>query len=105
MTFDVTLLFTKIPLNTAMDELKKRLREENMNDKAAHLANICLRSTFFNEEFYEERVEAAMGSPLSPLKDNVHMEIYEVIALGMTRLKPKCWFRYVADAFIVWQNR
>jgi hypothetical protein len=42
-----------------------------------------------------------MGSPLSPLIANFYMEDYEKAALESTPLKPRCWFRYVDDPFVI----
>lgn len=47
VSFGVTSLFRKISLDTAMDELKKRLRKEDLGNKIANLVNICAKSFFF----------------------------------------------------------
>lgn len=45
-----------------MDDLKKRLKEEDLDDELAHLANIWSKFTFviFGEEFYIQTEGAAM---------------------------------------------
>ncbi|KAK4882178.1 hypothetical protein RN001_005497 [Aquatica leii] len=45
-----------------------------------------------------------MGSPLSPVVANIFMESFETVALESSILKPKVWFRYVDDTFIVWSH-
>ncbi|XP_018569905.1 uncharacterized protein LOC108909916 [Anoplophora glabripennis] len=71
------------------------------------LAEVYIKSTFFafRDQFYEETEGAAMGSPLSPVLVNIYMEALEKKALESTTLKPKCWYRYVDDTFIIWPHR
>ncbi|XP_018571050.1 protein cortex-like [Anoplophora glabripennis] len=45
-----------------------------------------------------------MGSPLSSVLANIYMEAFEKKALESTTLKPKCWYRYVDDTFIIWPH-
>lgn len=45
-----------------------------------------------------------MGSPLSPVVANIFMEAFETTALDSFHLKPKVWFRYVDDTFIIWPH-
>jgi hypothetical protein len=46
-----------------------------------------------------------MDSPLSPVIVNFFMEAFEERALAQANYKPLCWFRYVDDVFVIWQNR
>ncbi|KAG8236204.1 hypothetical protein J437_LFUL016712 [Ladona fulva] len=46
----------------------------------------------------------AMGSPLSPAVANLFMEQFEEKALNAAKKKPKCYFRYVDDTFVVWPH-
>ena len=43
-----------------------------------------------------------MGSTLSPAVANLFMQKLEQQALKTTEFKPKAWFRYVDDTFVVW---
>ncbi|XP_018574492.1 uncharacterized protein LOC108913427 [Anoplophora glabripennis] len=67
------------------------------------LAKVCIKSTFFafQYQFYEQTEGAVMGSPLSPVLANIYIEAFEKKALESTTLKPKCWYRYVDDTFII----
>jgi len=46
----------------------------------------CLTTTYFsyNNQFYEQTSEAAMGSPISPVIANIFMEHFEKEALRKT---------------------
>ena len=45
-----------------------------------------------------------MGSPLTPVLDDIYIEYFEEMALGSTSLKPSMWLRYVDDTFILWPH-
>jgi hypothetical protein len=46
----------------------------------------------------------AMGSPLPPIIANFYMEDYKKAALESAPLKPRCWFRYADDTFVIWKH-
>lgn len=45
-----------------------------------------------------------MGSPFSPVVVNFCIEKFEELAITSALLKPKCWFRYVENIFMVWSH-
>jgi hypothetical protein len=45
-----------------------------------------------------------MGSLFSPVIANFYMDDYEKAALQPTFLKPRCWFGYVDDTFVIWHH-
>jgi hypothetical protein len=57
-----------------------------------------------SELFYSQKYGVTMGSPLSPLIANFFMEDYGKAALELAPLKPRCWFRYIDNTFIIWQH-
>ncbi|GJQ65916.1 hypothetical protein Trydic_g4016 [Trypoxylus dichotomus] len=71
-----------------------------------NLARLCLTSTYFlyYGEFYEQASGAAMGSPLSPVIANIFMKAFEHEAIESSRMKAKCWYRYVDDTFVIWPH-
>jgi hypothetical protein len=85
ISFDVVSIFTKIPLDEAIQIVK-----EVTDPETTKLAEVFLRSTFFSYqgEFYEQTSDVAMGSPLSPIVANLFMENFEKRALESFPLKP-----------------
>ena len=83
VSFDVTSLFTNVPIGEAVEIIRDRLREDEdlvertplSPDRIAELLSLCLKSTYFSYggEFYEQREGAAMGSPVSAVVANLYM--------------------------------
>ena len=90
VSFDVSSLFTNVPIKEAVDVIRDRLEgDESLGDRTplspgrvAELLQLCLRSTYFsfNGEFHEQKEGAAMGSPVSAVVANLHMEFFERLA-------------------------
>ena len=55
----------------------------------------------FRSGLYRQKEGLAMGSPLSPVLANMYMEAFERRALEREELRPKLWWRYVDDTFVV----
>ena len=96
-SYDVTALFTSVPVSSALHIIKKRL-EQNTDlpnssimtaDNIMELLGFCLNNTYFlfQDCFYEQTKGAAMGSPVSPIVANIYMEAFENRAMS-TALHP-----------------
>ena len=65
ISFDVTSLFTNVPIGEAVDIIRDRLRDDEdlvertplSPDRIAELPSLCLKSTYFSYggEFYREK--------------------------------------------------
>ena len=91
ISYDVTSLFTSVPINPALEIIQQRLTEDqdlhkrtSMNiQQIISLLEFCLNSTsfMFQGQYYQQMEGAAMGSPLSPIIANIFMEHFEKQAL------------------------
>ena len=91
-SYDVTSLFTSVPIDPALNIIKDLLeKDEKLNDRTAllvqdiiELLGFCLHNTYFSfqNKFYEQIESAAMGSPVSPIVANLFMEDFERKALA-----------------------
>ena len=111
MSYDVKALFTCVPIQPALDIIKKLLEEGNelqlrTSMSVKHitcLLKFCLRSTYFTlqDKYYEQVEGAAMGSPISPIVANLYMEDFEMRAINTSPHLPLMWKRFVDDTFVV----
>ena len=82
VSFDVVSLFTRVPLNDALEYINAIFPSD-----IASLFKHCLTTTYFswNNKIYEQIEGVAMGSPLSPVVANFFMEKLEQKALHLNQ--------------------
>ena len=91
ISFDVRNLFTKVPIQEAVEVVNDRLlNDSTLSDRTdlppsviVDLLKKCLTTTNFQLEdtFYEQTEGAAMWSPLSPVIANLFMEYLRILPL------------------------
>ena len=110
VTVDVKSLYTNIPHMDGIAAAKKVL---NLRDnKHPHtwlllkLIHLVLTSNgfSFNNEFYLQTSGTAMGTKMAPNYANIFMYIFESDILDTAPLKPKVWWRFIDDIFLVWPH-
>ena len=99
VSFDVSSLFTNVPVGEAVSIIRERLGEDGTledrtslsSERIADLLEMCLRSTYFSfgGNFYEQKEGAAMGSPVSAVVANLYMEFFEELALEMAQTRTR----------------
>ena len=110
VSFDVTALFTKVPVDKSLDIIMERLEADTTLSsrtrlKASQVRDLlrtCLKTTYFQYDgvIYTQVEGAAMGSPVSPIVANLFMEWFEETALRTFRYEITVWRRYVDDTIV-----
>ena len=109
-SFDVTALFTKVPVNKSLDVILDRLlKDDSLHTRTSlpptrvrDLLATCLNTTYFQfqEVIYTQVEGAAMDSPVSPIVANLFMEWFEETALSTFPQEITLWRRYVDDTIV-----
>ena len=86
-SYDVTSLFTSVPIDPALNIIRDLLeKDDELNDRMVlsvqnitELLGFCLHNTYFSfqNKFYEQIEGVAMGSSVSPIVANLFMEDFE----------------------------
>ena len=109
ISFDVSALFTNVPLDYTIDLVLKRVYDQNEIvteiPKAAmkEMLILCTKNVLFsfNNEIYNQTDGVAMGSPLGPVLANIFMVDLERNTLPNLSNYMLPWKRYVDDT-IAW---
>ena len=107
VSFDVSNLFTNVPLDFTIDLiLKKVYREKKIKTKLKkaelkELLEICTKELHFtfDGKVYRQTDGVCMGSPLGPVLANVLMVHLEESLVPQMQDKMPTWKRYVDDTF------
>ena len=108
--FDVSSLFTNVPLQDTVDIILQRVYDDNEvattipRDDMKSLLYLCTsKSCFlFNNMLYEQIDGLSMGNTLGPVMANIFMIYFESLLQERSNLAGlKHWFRYVDDIFAI----
>ena len=106
VSYDVTSLFTNIPLQETIDIAINLIfnHNPNLNITRKELKKLFLFATskthfIFNSKFYNQIDGVTMGSPLAPVLANIFMGFYESKWLNEHNLKKSKFYliRYVDE--------
>ena len=108
-SFDVKSLFTNVPVDEAIQAIKKVIEKTNDNDLPLpkddylNLVELCMKFGCFtyNGEEYFQHSGLAMGSPLSPVAACLFMEFLEEEHFLKILGNDSLWLRYVDDVVVV----
>ena len=81
VSFDVTSLFTKVPVDDLLRFLSEELINYNLSlpgDLIIELIKLCIKGSkfVFDGKFYTQKFGMSMGNPLSPVLSNLYMEFF-----------------------------
>ncbi|XP_049267759.1 uncharacterized protein LOC119378700 [Rhipicephalus sanguineus] len=103
VSFDVKSMFTRIPVDYAVDCCRSALKNDDSlpartpleADDVCRLLDFCLRNTYFsfNGSFYKQVFGTAMGASVSVSCANIALEALEEEALATVQPAPKLFLR------------
>ena len=113
-SFDVTSLFTNIPLDETIDIISNRLFSNAVRFHGLtqvefkKLLGLAVKncSFLFNGVLFQQIDGVAMGSPVGPLFANIFLSFHESNWLNNcpVNFKPLLYRRYVDDCFLIFQS-
>ena len=113
VSFDVSSLFTNVPLNETIDICCQLWRDNrpasSIIDEIAFRDLLKFSSAnvpfLFNDNWYQQVDGVAMGSPLAPTLASIFLSTLEDKMSDYSFAKPKVYKRYVDDIFLVFSNK
>lgn len=108
-SFDVTALFTNVPVQGAMKAIEMAIKDiptEELPIPKPHflqLVELCLdfQAFSYNDKEFAQVDGLAMGSPLSPVAACLYMELLERDNFKEIMGEDSIWLRYVDDVFVL----
>ena len=105
ISYDVTSLFTSVPLDFRIDIILKRIYDENElninipKQQMRDLLLVCIKNVHFsyNRHIYTQADSVAIGSPLGPILAGIFMVELERTVFPTLRGHMSPWKRYVND--------
>ena len=109
VSFDVSNLFTNVPLDFTIDlvlkkvYIKKMIKTKLKREELKELLQVCTKEMHFtfDGKIYVQTDGVCMGSPLGPVLANAFMVHLEETIVPQLGDKMKTWRRYVDDTFTV----
>jgi hypothetical protein len=107
VSFDVSNLFTNVPLEFTIDLILKKVYSKKMiktklkKEELKELLGICTKELHFtfDGKIYRQTDGVCMGSPLGPVLANVFMVYLEETIAPKLQTSMPIWRRYVDDTF------
>ena len=111
VSFDVTSLYTKIPMIDTLNIIKDYVNNDDQftrknaipQDRFFDLVHLVLITTWYtyNSQFYQQTDGVAMGGPASSTTAEIYIQAYERTAIT-TALHPlKVWERFVDNVYSI----
>ena len=112
VSFDVTSLFTNVPLDYTISLILDKIYNEKLisiklkRQDLKELLELCTKEMHFtfNGETFKQVDGVAMGSPLGPVLANIFMVELETSLIPTLQGKVSLWQRYVDDTFTFIQH-
>ena len=104
ISFDVTSLFTNVPVDDVLDYLNLELAKYPLSLPVPVILKsirLCVVDTYFsfNDKYYKQIFGMQMGNCLSPMLANIYMEFFESRIANNVIPVDSFWCRYVDDTF------
>ena len=109
ISFDVSNLFTNVPLELTIDLILKKVHQKKMiktklkKEELKELLELCTKEMHFTFDgrTYQQTDGVCMGSPLGPVLANVFMVHLEETIVPTLQDHMPTWRRYVDDTFTI----
>ena len=109
VSFDVSNLFTNVPLDFTIDLVlkkvygKKMIKTKLKREELKELLQVCTKEMHFtfDGKIYVQTDGVCMGSPLGPVLANVFMVHLEETIVPQLSVTMTTWRRYVDDTFTI----